>query len=111
MDHKGDIVGKMRHLTNPRARMPLPPGAGDSALTGFDAVAGAAAQAQGRVADELDHLFGMGPTHPVWSKEDLARLEAARVNQDKGARVFRAVLELCLEKKLFMPADLGRFRS
>jgi len=43
---------------------------------------------------------------PIGSPADLARIEALRGQQERSARILRAVLELCLDKQLFKADDL-----
>ena len=55
-------------------------------------------------ADLLDDLMGGGrpaPPAPQWSAEEIARLRAIQDQQEKGARILRAALDLCVEKGWF----------
>lgn len=53
----------------------------------------------------LDALLGES-REAAWSPEDLARLEQLRVNQEKGARVLQAIIDLCLQKGYLTPSEL-----
>ncbi len=54
----------------------------------------------GAAGDLLDDLMGSG-AHATWSPQDLERLGTIQDQQEKGARILRAVLELCVEKGWF----------
>ena len=60
-------------------------------------------------ADILDDILGGGAAGQL-SQEDLARLETVRVNQEKSAKIIRAVMELLAEKGLLSPAQLQKLR-
>ncbi len=47
----------------------------------------------------LDDLLGEGPSG--FSADEVARLEALRVNQEKGTRVLQALIDLCVDKGFF----------
>ncbi|HEY3446337.1 MAG TPA: hypothetical protein VGK67_08220 [Myxococcales bacterium] len=54
----------------------------------------------------LDDMFGPeDEAGPGWSEEDLARLRTIQDQQEKGARILRAVLDLCVAKGYFTPDD------
>ncbi len=50
----------------------------------------------------LDEMFGPEEeAAPTWSEQDLERLRAIQDQQEKGARILRTVLELCVAKGYF----------
>ncbi|MGC4122024.1 MAG: general secretion pathway protein GspE [Myxococcales bacterium] len=56
----------------------------------------------------LDEMFGPEdgvPSRPTWTDQDLERLRAIQDQQEKGARILRAVLDLCVAKGYFSPDE------
>jgi hypothetical protein len=62
-------------------------------------------EARSATGDMLDDLMGAGGKALAWSATDLARLKAIQDQQEKGARILRTVLDLCVRKGLFKPED------
>jgi hypothetical protein len=64
-------------------------------------------------ADLLDEILAGGsPTPAGLTPEELMRLEAVRVNQEKSSKILRALLELLLEKNALSQRELAaRIRS
>jgi hypothetical protein len=57
-----------------------------------------------RAMDLLDDLMGIGEADPMsagWTPEQIQRLHMIRDQQEKGARILKAVLDLCIEKGCF----------
>lgn len=53
-------------------------------------------------SDLLDDLLGSGPAPTAgWTEEELRRLQVIQDQQEKGARILRAVLDLCVARGLF----------
>ncbi|MBS2029877.1 MAG: hypothetical protein JST54_18390 [Deltaproteobacteria bacterium] len=93
MDHKGEVVGSMRHVSNPRQAALPPP---------------VAAPINTPVADELQSLFDFTPD--ALTPEEKQRLEAIKQNQERGNLILRVVLELCVEKGLLSSDDVNRLQ-
>jgi hypothetical protein len=53
----------------------------------------------------LDDLLGSGASGPALTPQEMARVRAIQDQQEKGARILRAVLELCVEKRCFHPDE------
>jgi Type II secretion system (T2SS), protein E, N-terminal domain len=64
-------------------------------------------------ADLLDEILSASPPRAeVFSPEELQRLQAVRVNQEKSSKILRALLELLLEKGALQQRELAeRMRS
>jgi hypothetical protein len=64
-------------------------------------------------ADLLDEILSSKPSPAeVFSPEEMQRLEAVRVNQEKSSKILRALLELLLEKGAIQQRELAaRMRS
>jgi hypothetical protein len=52
-------------------------------------------------SDVLDDPSGSAGSEPGWSAQDLARLRSIQDQQEKGARILKAVLDLCVQKGYF----------
>jgi hypothetical protein len=64
----------------------------------------------GDLLDEI--LAGGSPALSGLTQEELQRLEAVRVNQEKSSKILRALLELLLEKGALAQKELAaRIRS
>lgn len=72
-----------------------------NAVPGAD---GAAANPTQNAANILEEILS-GPADTLGS-EELARLESVRVNQEKSAKILRALMELLTEKGYLTPRDL-----
>jgi hypothetical protein len=93
LDAKGEVVSKSHHNESNAQATPA-------------SMMAEVASAASSVSHDLDHLMGM-PRY-AFTAEDLERLQAARVNQDRSSKVFRVVLELCVEKGLFSADDVNK---
>jgi len=93
MDAKGEVVGSMRHHTNPRQAPLAPP---------------VSAPIETPVADELKSLFDFTPD--ALTPEEKQRLEAIKQNQERGNLILRVVLELCVEKGLISADDVNKLQ-
>ncbi len=62
----------------------------------------------GSAADLLDEILSGSPSPAeVFSPEEMQRLEAVRLNQEKSSKILRALLELLLEKRLLQQKELA----
>jgi hypothetical protein len=59
------------------------------------------------ISDLLDDMMGAGAraSTPQWTAEEVERLRSIQDQQEKGARILRAVLDLCVEKGRFTPDE------
>jgi len=66
-----------------------------------------AAPTASAAGDLLDDLMGDGAAAPQeqWSAQDMAKLHAIQDQQEKGARILKAVLDLCVQKGYFTPDE------
>lgn len=63
-------------------------------------------------SDLLDDILGGGESTAQLSPEDLQRLQTVRANQEKSAKILRAVMELLTEKGVVTPQQVqGRVRQ
>lgn len=94
VDMSGNTV--MRHISDiePPQRDSAPPPTG---------------RGRESAADILDDILGEG-VHEQLSPEELQRLHTVRVNQEKSAKILRAVMELLVEKGYLSPDHLQRLR-
>lgn len=59
-------------------------------------------------ADLLDEILGTGaPPVEEFTPEELARIDAIRVNHEKSSRILRALIELCIEKGYVRQGELA----
>jgi hypothetical protein len=67
----------------------------------------------GSAADLLDEILSGSPSPAeVFSPEEMQRLQAVQVNQEKSSKILRALLELLLEKRTLQQKELAaRMRS
>ena len=98
MDAKGEVLGAIRDERRPEPRAPTRSAPPPPVPVAYDA----------GVSSELDALFGL-PSQS-FTPEELQRLEAVRQNQARGRAVFRAVLELCVEKGFISQAELAKLK-
>jgi hypothetical protein len=80
------------------------------------AAAAAAARPSGggsSAADLLDEILSTSPSpSAVFSPEEMQRLEAVKLNQEKSSKILRALLQLLLEKGMLQQKELAaRMRS
>lgn len=84
---------------------------GDEPLSAPPAAAAASAPepqsaATRATADLLDEILGTR-TADALTPEDLQRLEAIRVNQEKSSRILRALIQLCMDKGYVKQGELA----
>ena len=60
----------------------------------------------------LDEILSGAPPESVFTEEELQRLHTVQANQEKSAKIVRAVMELLMEKRVLTPAAVReRMRS
>lgn len=90
-----DMAGKtmMRNVSDLHAQLKAPPGQSAAPVSG--------------AGDLLDDLLAGSPAKgPTFTSEELQRVEAAQLNQEKSRKIVRAVAELLIEKRVMTQAEL-----
>ncbi|HEX8818473.1 MAG TPA: hypothetical protein VF794_00995 [Archangium sp.] len=102
-----DMSGKtvVKHIGDIAPRM--------AAENARQAAAASARAGAGSAADLLDEILSTSPSPAeVFSPEEMQRLQAVQVNQEKSSKILRALLELLLEKGTLQQKELAsRMRS
>lgn len=105
-----DMSGKtvMKHIGDIAPRM-----AEENARQQAAAAAPRSGGGGGSAADLLDEILSGSPSPAeVFSPEEMQRLQAVQVNQEKSSKILRALLELLLEKRTIQQKELAaRMRS
>ncbi|MBI5548934.1 MAG: general secretion pathway protein GspE [Deltaproteobacteria bacterium] len=82
--------------------------AGQRAETAEKALGTQAPRRSSTAGNVLDDLLGGDAPRHAWTPEDLGRLRSAQDQQEKSARILRAVHDLCVSKGLFQPDEYRR---
>ncbi|MGA9524121.1 MAG: hypothetical protein WBV82_21855, partial [Myxococcaceae bacterium] len=76
------------------------------------AVAEAPSAGAPSASELLDEILSGAPPESVFTEEELQRLHTVQANQEKSAKIVRAVMELLMEKRVLTPAAVReRMRS